>query len=331
LLIIQFLYLILADILNIPIVGKTVVEEIFSTYIAARPVILIFSIVAGLLVIGLYLVNNASKVAVVKLEESLTECKKAEEKIRKLNEELEQRVIERTERLEEINKALDAFSFSVSHDLRTPLRAIDGFSGMLMEGYPDKLDDEGKRLLNVIRGNTRKMGELINGLLALSRLGRKEINLLKIDMDKLARVAFDEIKASVPERELLFNIKPLPFAYGDSVMIRQVFTNLMLNAIKFTKPKETAVVEVGGYKEDSINVYYVRDNGVGFDMNYAYKLFGPFQRLHSEKEFEGTGVGLAIVQRIINRHGGRVWAEAKLNEGATFYFTLPKQQINERL
>jgi light-regulated signal transduction histidine kinase (bacteriophytochrome) len=170
------------------------------------------------------------------------------------------------------------------------------------------------------------MRELIDDLLALSRIGRKEIELLEIDMDKLVRVAFDEIKVTTPDKELQFNIEPLPSAYGDQGMICQVFTNLLLNAIKFTKLEETAVVEVGGYSEDSTNVYYVKDNGVGFDMQHVNKLFGAFQRLHSEKEFEGTGIGLAIVQRIIHHHGGRVWAEGKVNEGATFYFALPAKE-----
>jgi light-regulated signal transduction histidine kinase (bacteriophytochrome) len=143
-------------------------------------------------------------------------------------------------------------------------------------------------------------------------------------MDKLAQTTFNEIKATTPERKLQFNIKPLPPASGDNGMIRQVFFNLLYNAIKFTKPKETAIIEIGGCVEGFENIYYVKDNGVGFDMQYADKLFGAFQRLHSEKEFEGTGIGLAIVQRIINRHGGRVWAEGKVNEGATFYFTIPK-------
>jgi light-regulated signal transduction histidine kinase (bacteriophytochrome) len=166
------------------------------------------------------------------------------------------------------------------------------------------------------------MGTLIDDLLSLSRIGRKEIERSKIDMDKLAKTVFDEIKATVPERGIQFDIKPLPPAYGDEGLLHQVFFNLLFNAIKFTRFKENAILQLGGYVEGTENVYYVKDNGVGFDMQYADKLFGAFQRLHGE-QFEGTGIGLATVQRIIHRHGGRIWAEGKVNEGATFYFTLP--------
>jgi two-component system sensor kinase len=195
---------------------------------------------------------------------------------------------------------------------------------MVLKHYADKLDDEGRRKLNVIRSNTQKMDELINDLLTFSRLGRKEMVNASVNMEALVRSAWGELSLANPERSIQFSMNKLPHAMGDQTLIKQVVVNLLSNAIKFSKSRETATVEVGAYPEEERNVYYVRDNGVGFDMQYYDKLFGVFQRLHSADEFEGTGVGLAIVERIIRRHGGKVWAEGKVGEGATFYFTLSR-------
>ncbi len=241
--------------------------------------------------------------------------------------ELEARVKERTEALQQLevaNKELEAFSYSVSHDLRAPLRAIDGFSTALVEDHSDKLDGEGKRILDIIRNNALKMGQLIDDLLTFSRLGRQRIEYSYINMTELAREVLEELQPIERERPGQVDVGALPPTRGDSVMIHQVFVNLLSNAIKFTRPRDTAEIEVGARIEGNGNVYYVRDNGVGFDMAYVDKLFGVFQRLHSSEEFEGTGVGLSLVHRIIHRHSGRVWAEGQVNEGATFYFTLPR-------
>jgi PAS domain S-box-containing protein len=253
----------------------------------------------------------------------VTERRAAEREVRRLNAELEQRVKDRTAQLEVVNKELEGFSYSVSHDLRAPLRAIDGFARILGEDYTARLDDEGRRLLGVICGEAKRMGQLIDDLLAFSRMNRQQLEPAQIDMAALAQAVFGEHAAQAPGRQLRFKVQPLPPAQGDHAMLRQALANLISNAIKYTRPRAVAEIEIGGRTEGEENIYYVKDNGVGFDMKYAGKLFGVFQRLHTEDEFEGTGVGLALVQRVIHRHGGRVWAEAKLNEGATFYFTLP--------
>lgn len=255
------------------------------------------------------------------LHQADIERKRLEDKTNQLNDSLNSRNTE----LEVLNKELDGFSYSVSHDLRVPLRAIDGFSLMLMEDCHDKLDAEGKRLLNVVRDNTKKMSQLIDDLLAFSRLGRKEIALSETDMEAVSRSVYERIKPTVTNRTIQLEIKQLPVAYADPSMMHQVWVNLLINAVKFTRGKSPAVIRIDAKKEADETIYYVRDNGAGFDMQYSGKLFGVFQRLHAQDEFEGTGVGLALVQRIIHKHGGRIWAEGKVNEGATFYFTIPNK------
>jgi len=250
----------------------------------------------------------------------ITAHKKAEEEITKLHMELNGQI----RKLEEANSELEAFNFSLAHDLSTPLRIIDGFSKMLEKYYEDAIGNEGKEFIKTIRGSSRKMGMFINDLLKLSRLGKSEIRKSEIDMSSLAAALASEIRA-MAQREIEFRISALPPALGEATLIRQALFNLMSNAVKFSGPRERPVVEVGcGTGEADESVYFVRDNGVGFDMGHADKLFGVFKRLHTETEFEGTGAGLAIVKRVIQRHGGRVWADARVGEGATFYFTLPK-------
>jgi PAS domain S-box-containing protein len=267
--------------------------------------------------------SNNNPVKLIGTIIDITDRKKAEEEINKLNTSLEERVNERTAQLEDANRELQAFAYSVSHDLRAPLRAIDGFSKFVLEDYGTKLDSEGQRLLGLIRSNTQKMDKLITDILSLSRVSRSEHKKSKIDMTKMAMSMINEAASHEILQKLEFIVEPLPLTYADPIFIKQVWINLISNAIKFSSLKMKPEIKIGGYREHKYNVYYISDNGVGFNPEYAHKLFGVFQRLHKADEFEGTGVGLAIVQRIIHRHGGKVWAESKEGRGATFYFSIP--------
>ncbi len=273
--------------------------------------------------------NNASEffgllllLLVILMVALLTERVEKVRSLRNLNTELKRETI----KLEDANNELEAFAYSVSHDLRVPLRAIDGFSRIVIEDYENELDEEGVRLLNVVRENTKKMGQLIDDILLLSRAGRQEMKISDLDMTSLAKSIYANFHQDTEGRTVIFTVDDLPRAMGDRVLLTQVLTNLIGNAIKFTRDNNITKIEVGFKNENDDYIYYVKDNGAGFDMKYYDKLFGLFQRLHTQEEFNGTGVGLSIVQRIISRHGGRVWGEGKVGEGATIYFSLPKNQ-----
>ncbi|CAN5383632.1 hypothetical protein BH09BAC3_BH09BAC3_14060 [soil metagenome] len=268
--------------------------------------------------------NEEKEKRATELITSNKELKKAEDDIRHLNEELEQKVIQRTAQLEYANKELESFSYSVAHDLRTPLRAIHGYARILKVDYGGLLDKEANRVINNVMEYSTKMGHLIDGLLTFSHLGRKELVKVNIPMQDIVKTLCNEITLTSPNKSLRFIINPLLPAQGDSLIIKQVWINLISNAAKYSMKKEHPVIEIGCRPLGNVIEYYIKDNGVGFDMTYAIKLFGVFERLHSDQEFEGAGVGLAIVHRIISKHGGRVWGEGRVDEGATFYFSLPK-------
>jgi PAS domain S-box-containing protein len=260
----------------------------------------------------------------------ITDRKNAEEMILQLNEELEQKVIHRTELLEAANKELEAFSYSVSHDLRAPLRSVHGYTKILLEEYENRLDEEGKRICGIISSSATQMGELIDDLLSFSRIGRTSMNISLLDMRAIVYSVFEEISTPDEKARTTFKVGRLHKAFGDANLLKLVWTNLISNAIKYSSKETISEISIGSQIRYDRITYSVKDNGVGFNMNYKHKLFGVFQRLHSESEFEGNGVGLAIVQRIVLKHSGKVWAEGEEGKGATFYFSLPVQDVNKK-
>ena len=280
-------------------------------------------IVFGQPLLGVIYAGMGAVVAL--LTQKVTQRKREQEELRKINETLEQRVRARTAELDSTNKELEAFSYSVAHDLRAPLRHMDGFIRLLKKHSSTSLDERNQRYLGIISDSARQMGLLIDDLLAFSRVGRAELQLLPVSLQQLVQEAMQELREETQGRNIAWKISQLPEVMADRSMMRLVVINLLANAVKFTAKREQAEIEVGASSNEADGiVVFVRDNGVGFDMEYADKLFGVFQRLHPAEEYEGTGIGLANVQRIIHRHKGRTWAQGEVDQGATFYFSLPK-------
>jgi signal transduction histidine kinase len=255
------------------------------------------------------------------------EVEAGKERFHKLNEELEQRVRRRTAELEATNNELEAFTYSVSHDLRAPLRRIDGFANLLVEEHGPQLSDQAVHYLHRVREGTRQMGHLVDDLLNLARLGRKAPSLRVTGLSSIIEAVAGSFKRDAADRAIDWRIHPLPFVECDPALMEVIFTNLISNAVKYTRPRAQAIIEVGTVEQNGRPVIFVRDNGVGFSMKYADKLFGVFQRLHRAEDFEGTGVGLATVQRIVHKHGGTIWVEAELDKGACFYFTIETSAV----
>lgn len=258
----------------------------------------------------------------MRAEHQLKPSPKEIEELKATVDELAQRLARRTAELEAAQKELEDFSYSVSHDLRAPLRAVNGFARITLEEYGPQLPEEGRRYLERVRNAGEKMGELIESLVAFSRFGRQALKREAVDSSKVVQSALEETQNGQQRPQIEFRLGKLPDCNADPHLLRQVWINLLANAIKFSSTRAPAIIEAGCVRENAENIYFVRDNGVGFDMQYSNKLFGVFQRLHRADEFPGVGIGLAIAQRIVHRHGGRIWAEGKVGHGATFYFTI---------
>jgi PAS domain S-box-containing protein len=308
------------DIANLPIIWKEVEQK--KTQTIDWTALQIGTNKEFPVQVSISRINWYGTSAFVAVVRDFTERKQAEEEIKKLNQELEKRVAERTLQLESTNKELKAFAYSVSHDLRTPLRSIDGFSQVLLEDYHGKIDAQGIDYLQRIRSATQRMAQLIDDMLNLSRISRYDINIQQVNLSEMVKEIADNLHESQPERQVEFIIQENIKIRADGNLLRIVIENLIGNAWKFTSKKASATIELGMKSHNGKKTYFIRDDGAGFDSKYAQKLFSAFQRLHDSNEFPGTGVGLATVQRIIHRHGGNMWAEGEVEKGATFYFTL---------